>query len=93
VLTAAVTLSRPSLAGSPPTGAPVDALVKATATDYDVTWAPVPPEAPIDTTTYGRIDATWERVVALAGDVMSGFLTLSVDPSAAMHCGDEAAHG
>jgi len=52
------------------------------------------PEAPIDGTTYGRNNASWQRVatstdldgkVDVAGDVMTGFLTLAGDPTQAMH--------
>lgn len=43
------------------------------------------PEAPADGTVYGRKDVSWQRAVAIAGDTMSGFLTLHADPTAAMH--------
>ena len=38
-------------------------------------------KAPVDTTAYGRKDASWARVVKLAGDTMSGPLVLPADPT------------
>jgi C1q domain len=43
------------------------------------------PEAPINTLVYGRQDAAWARSVAVAGDIMTGLLTLSADPTSPLH--------
>jgi Chaperone of endosialidase len=43
------------------------------------------PEAPQDSYTYGRENATWLRVLPLAGGVLTGLLTLSGPPTTALH--------
>ena len=42
------------------------------------------PEAPTDSQTYGRSNATWVQVVPLSGATMTGLLILSGDPTAAL---------
>jgi hypothetical protein len=42
------------------------------------------PEAPIDGGTYGRSNAAWIAVLSLSGGMMTGPITLSADPAAAM---------
>lgn len=50
-------------AGVPTGGATGEALVKASAADYDTTWGPVPiGDATSDGTTYGRRDGTWSQL-------------------------------
>jgi hypothetical protein len=43
------------------------------------------PEAPSTDTAYGRLNAAWAAVVRIAGDVMTGPLTLFGAPTAANH--------
>jgi hypothetical protein len=47
-------------------------------------------DAPSDGTSYGRISGIWNRVVNLAGDVMTGLLTLSGAPTAPLHAATKA---
>lgn len=42
------------------------------------------PDAPLNTTTYGRLNGAWVGVLPLAGGTMTGPITLSADPVAAM---------
>jgi hypothetical protein len=44
----------------------------------------VPTEAPSDGTTYGRLNATWTRVLPIAGGTLTGPLILAADPTAAL---------
>jgi hypothetical protein len=56
-------------------------------------WVAVQPplaDAPSDGTSYGRVSGAWSRVVNLAGDTMSGLLTLSGAPTAANHAATKA---
>jgi hypothetical protein len=43
------------------------------------------PEAPEDSYTYGRINASWVHVLPIAGGVLTGLLTLSGPPTTALH--------
>lgn len=47
-------------------------------------------DAPSDGTSYGRVNAGWSRTVAVAGDTMQGFLTLSGAPTLANHAATKA---
>jgi Chaperone of endosialidase len=48
------------------------------------------PEAPADGKTYGRDSGAWVAAVPLAGDTMTGLLTLSGPPTAALHAATKA---
>lgn len=39
------------------------------------------PEAPIDGSSYGRLNGGWSKVLSLAGGTLTGALTLNADPS------------
>jgi len=43
------------------------------------------PDAPNDGFAYGRMSQAWQRVVRLSGSAMTGALTLSGDPTVALH--------
>jgi hypothetical protein len=48
------------------------------------------PEAPEDSYTYGRINASWVHVLPIAGGVLTGLLTLSGPPTTALHAATKA---
>lgn len=82
--------SKVSKAGDTMTGAlilsgdPVSVLGAATKQYVDAHSGAGIGEAPSDSTTYGRRNAAWSRVVAVAGDTMTGLLVLSADPLVAL---------
>jgi len=48
------------------------------------------PDAPSDGSLYGRLSGIWSKGVKLAGDTMTGLLTLSGAPTAALHAATKA---
>jgi hypothetical protein len=42
------------------------------------------PEAPIDTSTYGRLNQAWNAVLPITGGSLTGTLTLAADPTVAL---------
>jgi hypothetical protein len=65
--------------GLPTGGAAGQVLAKNTATSYDVGWVAQSggiTDAPSDGSSYGRLNAAWAKVLALAGGTMAGAIAM-----------------
>jgi hypothetical protein len=72
----------PAGPGVPTGGTTGQVLAKTSSADYATAWTTSSgggiPDAPSDSTTYGRLNATWTQVLPLTGGTLTGGLTITL---------------